>query len=85
MGKRDDISNAALKQDFIRTAAADIIITGVYQRTAIKYGDRAERYVHIESGAVAQNIYLQAYALDIGTVFIGAFRDDSLKSVMDLA
>lgn len=82
--KRDDIAEAALNQGCVRTGAVDIIMTGVYRRTAHKYGDRAERYVQIESGAVCQNIYLQAHALDLGTVIVGAFQDNILKSTLNL-
>ena len=82
--KRDDISNAALKQSSIRSAAANIIIFGNYNRTAFKYGKRAKRYVQIEVGAVCQNIYLQAHTLGLGTVLIGAFKDDSLKSTLNV-
>jgi len=83
--KRVDISNAALKQSCIRRGAVSIIIFGVYKRTAIKYGKRAERYVQIEAGAVCQNIYLQSCALDLGTVFVGAFKDDSLRSTLNVS
>ena len=82
--KRVDISNAALKQSCIRKGAINIIIFGVYKRTEYKYGKRAEQYVQIECGAVCQNIYLQSYALDLGTVFVGAFKDDSLKSTLNI-
>jgi SagB-type dehydrogenase family enzyme len=82
--KRVDISNAALKQSCIRRGAVNIIIFGVYKRTSIKYGKRAEQYVQIECGAVCQNIYLQSYALNLGTVFVGAFKDDSLKSTLNI-
>jgi len=82
--KRVDISNAALKQSCIRRGAVTIIIFGVYKRTAFKYGKRAERYVQIESGAVCQNIYLQSYALNLGTVFVGAFKDDALKYTLKI-
>lgn len=81
--KRNDISNAALKQSSIRNAAANIILFGNYNKTASKYGKRAKRYVQIEVGAVSQNIYLQASTLGLGTVFIGAFADDSLKSTLN--
>ena len=82
--KRVDISNAALKQSCIQRGAVNIIIFGVYKRTAYKYGKRSERYVQIECGAVCQNIYLQSYALGLGTVFVGAFKDDSLKSTLNI-
>ena len=82
--KRVDISNAALKQKCIRRGAVNIIIVGVYKITEYKYGKRAKQYVQIECGAVCQNIYLQSYALDLGTVFVGAFKDDSLKFTLNI-
>ena len=41
-----------------------------------KYGSRGERYVQIEIGHAAQNIYLQALALGLGTTEVGAFAGD---------
>jgi len=73
-----------LKQDAIREAAAVFVITAVYERTAKKYGDRAERYVKLEAGHACQNILLQAVALDLGAVPIGAFYDDQLQTVLSL-
>ena len=78
------LTNAALRQASIEQAGAVFIITAVYSRTAVKYGDRAERYVHMEVGHAAQNVCLQATALDLGIVTVGAFRDDRVKSVLDL-
>jgi SagB-type dehydrogenase family enzyme len=82
--KRTDISNASLQQDAIENSSAIVIITSVFERTAVKYGKRAERYVHIEVGHVGQNIYLQSLSLGLGTVMIGAFNDDALKKVLAL-
>ena len=48
------------------------------------YGDRGIRYVHMEVGFAAQNIYLQAESLNLGTVFIGAFYDDLVKKALQL-
>lgn len=81
---RNEISNAALGQACIQSAPASVVIAAIYERTAVKYGDRAERYVHIETGHVGQNIYLQAVSLNLGTVMVGAFRDENVKSVLDL-
>ena len=59
-----------------------IIISAVPDRTRNKYGDRGERYVHMEVGCVSQSIYLQAGALDLGTVFIGAFDDEAVRELL---
>jgi nitroreductase len=48
-------------------------------------GPRAERYVTLEAGHVAQNIALQAVALDLGSVPIGAFDDAGVAEVLQLA
>jgi nitroreductase len=40
--------------------------------------------VHIETGHAAQNVYLQAGALGLGTVVIGAFDDQSLRELVGL-
>jgi SagB-type dehydrogenase family enzyme len=60
------------------------VITGVYLRTRVKYRQRAELYVHLEAGHVAQNIHLQAVALGLGSVPVGAFRDAEVSRVLGL-
>jgi len=54
-------------------------------RTEAKYGpERAIRYVHLEAGHAAQNVLLQAVALDLGGVPIGAFDDAAVADVVGL-
>ncbi len=74
----------ALEQDAIRDAPAVIVITAVYERTAKKYGGRAERYVKLEAGHACQNILLQTVALHLGAVPIGAFYDDQAQATLSL-
>lgn len=81
---RNEMSDAALSQDSVKEAAAVIVITGIFKRTTVKYGDRGIQYVHMEVGSVAQNVYLQAESLQLGTVFIGAFYDDEVKRILNL-
>ncbi len=81
---RRRLADAALSQPQIEAAAAVIVIAGVVARTAAKYGQRALPYVHMEVGGVAQNIHLQAAALRLGTVFIGAFRDARVMQVLGM-
>ena len=78
---RGELAGAALGQAWIKEGAIDIIIAAVYERTTRKYGDRGVRYVHMEAGHAAQNIYLQAAALDLSMVTVGAFHDDRVKDI----
>lgn len=79
-----NIKNAALGQSFIGDAPINIVITGVYDRTTSRYGERGKRYVHMEVGHVGQNIYLQAESLGLGTVVVGAFDDRAIKEILNL-
>jgi len=82
--QRKALAKAALDQQSVAQGAIDIVITAIYKRTTGKYGDRGVRYVHMEAGHAAQNVYLQAVALNLGTVSIGAFYDDQVKEVLNL-
>lgn len=80
-----ELSKAALGQAAVRDAAVVLVLAAVYERTTQKYGERGVRYVHMEAGHVSQNVYLQAVSLGLGTVTIGAFYDEEVKSVVGLA
>ncbi|MBS7625929.1 SagB/ThcOx family dehydrogenase [Candidatus Bathyarchaeota archaeon] len=82
--RRRDLCDAALGQSWVGNAPANIVITAVYERTTIKYGERGVRYVHIEVGHAAQNLCLQATALNLGAVTVGAFHDDRVKTLLNL-
>jgi SagB-type dehydrogenase family enzyme len=82
--RRENLWEAGLRQDALRGAAAVFVIAGVYERTEGKYGERAERYVEMEAGHAAQNLLLQAVALELGAVPIGAFYDDQVQSALAL-
>jgi SagB-type dehydrogenase family enzyme len=82
--KRTELADAALQQECVMKSAASIVITADISKTSWKYGERAERYVFMESGHVSQNIHLQATSMNIGTVAVGAFFDDRVKAVLKL-
>ena len=81
---RSELAEAALGQAQVRNAPAVFIIAADYDRTAGRYGQRAERYVHMEVGHAGQNICLQAITFGLGSVIVGAFYDDQVKSVLGL-
>lgn len=78
------LCRAALEQDAVCQAPVVFVVTAVYERTAAKYGERAERYVRLEAGHAAQNLLLQAVALDLKAVPIGAFYDDQVQAALAL-
>ena len=80
----NDMTKESWNQQFIEEAYLNIIICADYSRTTQRYGERGVRYVHIEVGHCAQNIHLEAVALDLASVPIGAFQDSGVKRVMNL-
>lgn len=79
---RDALAAAALGQECIRTAPANMVITVIVERTAAKYGNRAERYAILEAGHAAQNVCLQATALGLGVTPVGAFDDGKVSRLL---
>ncbi len=82
---RLELSRAALDQTSITQAAAIFAISAVYERISSKYGDRGIRYAHMEAGHAAQNLLLQAVALGLGAVLVGAFNDGKVKRLLNLS
>lgn len=81
---RAALAAAALGQPWVTGAAAILLMASVPQRMARKYRERGTRYVHLEAGHIAQNVYLQAESLGLGTVAVGAFRGENVKAVLRL-
>ena len=83
--RRGELAAAALGQDWMADAPVIVGIAGVYERTTRKYGQRGERYVHMETGHAAQNLCLQAQALGLAACMVGAFADGAVQQVLQLA
>jgi len=79
-----ELAGAALGQRTVADAAAVVVVAAVHERTAVKYGERATRYVAMEAGAAGENLLLQATALSLGAVYTGAFDDDAVHAVLHL-
>jgi SagB-type dehydrogenase family enzyme len=91
--KRAALSRAAIGQSSVEDGAIVMVIAGVYERTTGKYDtpvhdERAKsdypagvKYVHMEAGHASQNVYLESVSLGLGTVAIGAFSEEGVRSV----
>jgi SagB-type dehydrogenase family enzyme len=81
---RPDLSAAALDQESVGHAPLIVAVVAVPARTDVKYGDRAGRYVDIETGHAAQNLLLQAVALGFVAVSVGSFDDEAVIAALAL-
>jgi len=81
---RPDLVRATGEQEFIGAAPLVIAVAAVRGRTRNLYGERAVRYVDMEAGAVLQNAALQGVALGLGSVVVGAFKDEEVKQILGI-
>ncbi|MBW2278590.1 MAG: SagB/ThcOx family dehydrogenase [Deltaproteobacteria bacterium] len=82
--RRKPLASACVNQRFIRLAPIVIVVGGVIERTACIYGERAERYVALEAGCASQSIMLEAVAMGLGSVMIGAYQQDVVARIAAL-
>jgi SagB-type dehydrogenase family enzyme len=78
------LTRAALGQTACQRAALVLVWTAVIARSARKYGERAYRYIYMDAGHAAQNVYLASTALGLGCCVIGAFFDDEVNTVLEI-
>ena len=80
--RRAGLAAAALGQRSVAAAPAAVVWSAVEERTTRRYGARGqERYVGMDIGHSAENVYLQCAALGLGTVAVGAFDDSAVVAV----
>jgi len=77
-----ELSSAALGQYMCEEAAVVFIWVAVAERSRRKYRERAYRYIYMDAGHIAQNLYLAATALGLGCCAIGAFYDDEVNRIV---
>ena len=81
---RAALTSAAWGQEFVEAAPLTLVLAAEFSRTTNHYGKRGIRYVYMEAGHAAQNVHLQAEALGLGSVAVGAFDDASVSKVLSL-
>ncbi|MDK2915505.1 MAG: hypothetical protein PWR25_62 [Euryarchaeota archaeon] len=81
---RATLQATAVNQTTVATAPATLVIAAVPERTNAKYGERGMQFVYMEAEHAAENVYLQAEAINLATVVVGAFDDDGVRKVLAL-
>jgi len=79
-----ELTDAALGQTIVRDAQVTFIWSAVVERSKWKYRQRAYRYIYLDAGHIAQNLYLAAEALGLGACAIGALFDDSVNDIIGI-
>jgi SagB-type dehydrogenase family enzyme len=79
------LARAALGESWMAAAPCVFSISAVPSRTTGEYGNRGARYVQMEAGHTAQNLLLAAVSLGLDGVPVGAFSDEDLERVLQLA
>jgi SagB-type dehydrogenase family enzyme len=77
-----ELAQAALGQSMVADALVVFLWTAVVARSKWKYRQRAYRYIYLDAGHVAQNLYLAGTAAGLGVCGIGAFFDDQVNAIL---
>jgi SagB-type dehydrogenase family enzyme len=78
------LCNLALGQPYVGTAAVVFLISGSYERLRWKYGERAYRYMCMDAGSLAENVYLLSEALGLGCCAVAGFFDDAIEELLGI-
>ena len=81
---RQRLAAAAPDSDVVANAPCSIIVVGSVRKAAAKRDNKAERFMLLEAGHIAQNIQLQAVSLELGSVTVGAFDIKQVRKICKL-
>lgn len=83
--KKEDVYNLfSYSQKWIKNVGCVLVITTMFERSILKYGERGYRYMLIEAGHLGQNIYLVSSALQMNCCAIGAYKDKKLNDILHI-
>ncbi|HKZ94576.1 MAG TPA: nitroreductase family protein [Candidatus Bathyarchaeia archaeon] len=78
------LCEAALNQKFIEEAPVVIVVCANPARSGQGYGSRGiNLYCLQDTAAATQNILLAAHAMELATCWVGAFKEEKAKQVLN--
>lgn len=80
---KKQLSIAALNQAFVKEAPVVIVVCINEERSGKRYGNRGVNLYSIQDTAAAiENMLLAAYAMGLGTCWVGAFREEMVRKTL---
>ncbi len=84
---RNKLAQAGLRRDFVSfIARAPLVVVACADlRIASRYGERGtDLYCIQDTAASVQNLLLAAHDLGLGTCWVGAFKEKTVKEILDM-
>jgi SagB-type dehydrogenase family enzyme len=69
---------------FIDKAAFVLVLTAMFARSCVKYGQRGYVFSLLEAGAIAQNVTLGAIGAGLAAVSWGGYKDDRVHKLLEI-
>ena len=86
--KSGNFSNEIIKLyqglEDLKDSSAVILLTAVYNRTVMKYGERGWRFIFLDAGHLMQNIYLTSTNLKVGVYALGGGYDSAINRFLGI-
>jgi nitroreductase len=84
---RNKLAQAGLKQEFVSfiVRAPLVVVACADHRISTRYGERGTHlYCIQDTAASVQNLLLAAHDLGLGTCWVGAFKEENVREILDL-
>lgn len=81
-GYQQFLYDATYRQEMVLHSSVVLVMTAIFPRTKIKYGERGYRYVLLDAGHLGQNVYLESVSLGLGCATVGGFLDDEINTLL---
>ena len=78
------VVEGAYGQKMVKAGAVSFIWVAIPYRIAWRYGQRSYRYLHLDIGHVAQNLYLAVENINSGCCAIAAFYDEQMNDILGI-
>jgi nitroreductase len=78
------LASAAFGQKWLEEASAVFVVCADMKRAEESYGERGKSlYCYQDTAAAIENILLAACAMGLGTCWMGAFREEEIRKVIN--